>query len=112
MDSFLAKLINIAFKVRTCILSKHLLQVSQVALVINFGARLERLQRLDDLDGEPVALIPDLSNDHFVEPLQTALLKYGEHAIVAEFELVSICICKLELRFLFFVKTLVALIES
>ena len=57
-------------------------------------------------------MIPNLPNDHFVEPLQAALLEDGEHAVVSEFELVAIRLRELQLGLLLLVQALVALVES
>ena len=57
-------------------------------------------------------MIPNLSNDHFVKPLQATLLKDGEHAIVSEFELVAIRLRELQLGLLLLVQALVALVEA
>lgn len=84
---------------------------AQVALVVDLGTRLERLERLDHLDGQPVSLVLNLTDNHLVEALQTSLFEDGQHSIVADFELVAKRFCKLQLRLLLLIQALVVLEE-
>ena len=70
------------------------------------------MERLDDLDSEPVALIFDLADDHLVKPAQTALLEDSQHPIVSYLKLIAKCLSKLQLRLFLFVKRFVVLVEG
>ena len=70
------------------------------------------MERLDDLDSEPVALIFDLADDHLVKPAQTALLEDSQHPIVSYLELIAKCLSKLQLRLFLFVERFVVLVKG
>ena len=97
VDAFFAKLVNIALESRTCVLPEHLLKNAQVTLVVNCRSGLKRLEWLDDLHSQPIVLIPNLANDHFVEPLKTPLLEDSQHPIVSNLELIAIWLRELQL---------------
>ena len=97
MNTFFAELINIAFKIRASVLPEHPLQKAQITLVVNFSTGRKRLKGLYDLDREPVTLIANFANYHLIVPLQAALLKDRQHAIVSNLELVAVCFCELQL---------------
>jgi hypothetical protein len=69
VNALFAESVDVAFESRGRILAKEALQNTQVALVVDFGARLEGLERLDDLDGQPVTLVLYFADNHLVEAL-------------------------------------------
>ena len=89
------------------------MQDAQVALVVYFSAILERLKLLDHLNGQPVALVLDLAQDHLFEALQATLLGNGELAVVGTtlLELIAKRFGKLKLRLLLLIQALVILLE-
>ena len=99
MNTFLAELVNVTFKVCTGIFPQHLLKDSKITLVVDFRTGCEGLEWLDHLNCEPVTLISNLADDHLVKPLQASLLEDSQHAVVSEFELVAIRLRELQLRF-------------
>ena len=112
MDALFAELIDIVLEVCARVLAQESLQDAQVTLVVNLGSRLEGLEWLDHLDGQPVAHVSDLSDDHLVEPLQTSLVENRQHSVVSDLELVAVSLSKLQLRLFLLVQTLVVLEES
>jgi hypothetical protein len=107
--ALLSKLVDIALKVGACVFTEHALEDSQIAFVVDFCSCLEGLERLYDLDSEPVALILEFANNHFVISLETSLLEDSHHAVVPDFELVAVGVSKLQLRLLLSVETFVGL---
>ena len=95
VDALFAELIDIVLEICARVLAQESLQDAQVALVVDFGSRLEGLEWLDHLDGQPVAHVSDLSDDHLVEPLQTSLVENRQHSVVSDLELVAVSLSKL-----------------
>ena len=91
------KLFDVIFEVIIYVFAKELLDDSQIAFVVDFDARLKSLERLDNLDSDPVILVFKFSNNAFFKSLETSLFEYSQHAIVPDFELEAIRIRELQL---------------
>ena len=107
MYALFLKLFDVIFEVIIYVFAKELLDDSQIAFVVDFDARLKSLERLDNLDSDPVILVFKFSNNAFFKSLETSLFEYSQHAIVPDFELEAIRIRELQLWLLLFVKTFV-----
>ena len=69
------------------------------------------LEWFNDLYGQPVTLVLDLSDDHLIEALHASLSADCEHSVVSNFELIAVGFSELQLRLLLFVDALVVLTE-
>ena len=106
MDAVLRKPVYVALKA-VCIIAEHSFNNSQISFVVDFRSIGEGLERLDNLNSDPVILVLNFSYNNFFESLETSLFGDGQHAVVPNFELVSINVCKMQLRLLLFVETFV-----
>jgi len=102
MDALLGKPIDVALQT-VWVNTEHSLNNPQVTFIVDFRSRGEGLKRLYDLDSDPFILVLYFSNDYLFESLETSLLGDCQHAVVPDFELVAIYVCKLQLRLLLLV---------
>jgi hypothetical protein len=105
MDAVLRKLVNVVLKAVVRTITEHSLNYPQISFVVDFRSIGEGLERLDNLNSDPVILVLNFSYNNFFESLETSLFGDGQHAVVPYFKLVSIDVCKLQLRLLLFVET-------
>ena len=105
MDAVLRKLVNVILKAVVRTITEHSLNYPQISFVVDFRSIGEGLERLDNLNSDPVILVLNFSYNNFFESLETSLFGDGQHAVVPYFKLVSIDVCKLQLRLLLFVET-------